>query len=90
MSIMKSSLDAGGSNGRVSEPFSVIPDQAGAMQIYWLTWGGSETPQMTRDGNASLKSVVLHVEDSDAMAYLLRNALRAKNDCCARKGALLW
>jgi DNA-binding response OmpR family regulator len=31
---------------------------------------------MTPNGNSNLKPVVLHVEDSDAMAYLLRFALR--------------
>ena len=31
---------------------------------------------MTQSGNGNLKPVVLHVEDSDATAYLLRYALR--------------
>jgi two-component system, chemotaxis family, response regulator Rcp1 len=31
---------------------------------------------MTQSGNGNLKPVVLHVEDSDSMAYLLRYALR--------------
>jgi DNA-binding response OmpR family regulator len=31
---------------------------------------------MTQSGNGTLKPVVLHVEDSDATAYLLRYALR--------------
>jgi CheY-like chemotaxis protein len=33
---------------------------------------------MTQSGNGNLKPVVLHVEDNDAMAYLLRYALRAQ------------
>jgi DNA-binding response OmpR family regulator len=32
--------------------------------------------EMTQSGNGNLKPVVLHVEDSDATAYLLRYALR--------------
>jgi DNA-binding response OmpR family regulator len=34
---------------------------------------------MKQSGNGSLKPVVLHVEDSDATAYLLRYALREQN-----------